>query len=337
MVMLYSNQHQLVIAIILASFVIYVVHVFVFPLYDATPRPSAEFRALLSLEKSLCKSNLKPLKVPPAWKTHCPRDGIVTVAQGGRLGNQIWEYASVWALARRTGLEAYVPRCISRSLGEAFERLSVPPLAYVGHCPAPRGSVVRGLDAWNNTGQSILLPRYAALPELVLAWAADIRRELTFRPALRERARRRLAEAAERVGKRRSVFVAVHVRRTDYRGYLWRTRTAALAEPSYFIRAMNYFERKYRNAIFIVLSDDPEWCSAHLARGRPNVRVLSDADSSAAKDLALMAACNHSIIDYGTFGVWGAILAGGETVLYNISRHSSLRVGQLLPHWKVMG
>ena len=33
------------------------------------------------------------------------------------------------------------------------------------------------------------------------------------------------------------------------------------------------------------------------------------------EDLALLAACNHSIISYGTFGMWAAILAGGEVLL----------------------
>ncbi|XP_077294470.1 galactoside 2-alpha-L-fucosyltransferase SEC1-like [Arctopsyche grandis] len=332
--MLYSNQNQLVLAIILASFVIYVVHVFIFPLYDASPKSNDEYRGLLSLEKTLCKSNLKPMKVPQAWRGHCPRDGIVTVAQGGRLGNQIWEYASVWALARRTGLEAYVPRCISKSLGDAFEKLSIPPLAYVGHCPAPREQPVSGLEAWNHTGQSILLPRYAALPELVLSWTADIRKELSFKASLRERARRVLVAVGEQLPHPPRVYVAVHVRRTDYRHYLWRTRTATLAEPSYFHKAIAYFERKFKSVLFVVLSDDPAWCEERLSEGRANVRVLSG--GAAAEDLALMAACNHSIIDYGTFGVWGAILAGGETVLYNISRHSSVRVGQLLPHWRIM-
>ena len=32
------------------------------------------------------------------------------------------------------------------------------------------------------------------------------------------------------------------------------------------------------------------------------------------EDLALLAACNHSIISYGTFGMWAAILAGGEVL-----------------------
>lgn len=116
---------------------------------------------------------------------------------------------------------------------------------------------------------------------------------------------------------------------------MWRTRTVSLAEPDYFHRAIDYFERKFADVLFAVLSDDPAWCERHLAAGRDNVKVLSG--SKPAEDLALMASCNHSIIDYGTFGVWGAILAGGETLLYNVSRHSSLRVGSLLPHWRVLG
>lgn len=32
-------------------------------------------------------------------------------------------------------------------------------------------------------------------------------------------------------------------------------------------------------------------------------------------DLALLAACNHTILSYGTFGQWGALLAGGRTVI----------------------
>ena len=32
-------------------------------------------------------------------------------------------------------------------------------------------------------------------------------------------------------------------------------------------------------------------------------------------DLALLAACNHTILSYGTFGMWAALLAGGRTVI----------------------
>ena len=31
-------------------------------------------------------------------------------------------------------------------------------------------------------------------------------------------------------------------------------------------------------------------------------------------DLCVLAACNHSIHTYGTFGQWGSLLAGGQVV-----------------------
>ena len=33
------------------------------------------------------------------------------------------------------------------------------------------------------------------------------------------------------------------------------------------------------------------------------------------EDLALLANCNHTIMSFGTFGMWGAMLAGGNVVL----------------------
>ena len=39
-------------------------------------------------------------------------------------------------------------------------------------------------------------------------------------------------------------------------------------------------------------------------------------DTLSGTDLALLSAANHSILTYGTFGMWGALLAqGGEVVI----------------------
>ena len=32
-------------------------------------------------------------------------------------------------------------------------------------------------------------------------------------------------------------------------------------------------------------------------------------------DLAVLSMCNHTVLDYGTFGLWAALLAGGRIVL----------------------
>ena len=37
--------------------------------------------------------------------------------------------------------------------------------------------------------------------------------------------------------------------------------------------------------------------------------------SSPEEDLALLSSCNHTVVGYGSFGLWGAVLAGGEVVI----------------------
>ena len=32
-------------------------------------------------------------------------------------------------------------------------------------------------------------------------------------------------------------------------------------------------------------------------------------------DLAVLSLCHHTVLDYGTFGLWGALLAGGRIVV----------------------
>lgn len=126
------GQNLLGLAIVLAVLIILLVHVTVLPLYEVVPgRPRR--RVLGDHEQSLCSTNIKPVRLRLKHAL-CPRDGIVTVAQGGRLGNQMWEYASVWAVARRTGLEPFVPRCLLRVLDEVFADLSVPGMGAIAHC-----------------------------------------------------------------------------------------------------------------------------------------------------------------------------------------------------------
>lgn len=326
--MINTNQNLLFIATILALCVITFVHIFLFPLYDVNAKHGAT-KTFLDFGKSLCTSNYKYRKVPK--RSLCPQYGIVTIMQGGRLGNQMWEYASVWALARRTGLEPYVPRCIKLKLDQVFDSLSVPTFDEIAHCPVDMSRFVKSLDSWNYTNQSIVLPRFSIQPDLVLMWVQDIIQEFTFKKRFVDKSQRILRHAGRRF--KSDTFVGIHIRRSDYILYLWRKYTVRPAEDAFYFRAMAHFEAKYANVLFVAVSDDPKWCIEKFSR-KSNVYVVNKSgQNSPAQDLALLAACNHSIFDYGTFGVWGAILAGGETVYYNLSQHSSAKVGQLLPKW----
>ena len=53
-------------------------------------------------------------------------------------------------------------------------------------------------------------------------------------------------------------------------------------------------------------------------------------------DLALLSSADHSILTYGTFGMWGAMLAGGETVMpasHNVTKEQKEIVEADLKGW----
>ncbi|XP_015513870.1 galactoside 2-alpha-L-fucosyltransferase Sec1 [Neodiprion pinetum] len=334
--MSHAQQHVLASAIVLALIVVLGIHVFLFPMYSSNPR--IRRIKFSEYEQPLCHTNLKNVRIPVEWKNQCPKYGIVSAVQAGRLGNQIWEYASVWAIARRTGLEAFMPRCILKTLEEHFEHLSIPPLSYIGQCTLDGGQVVNSLDQWNSTEQSIILPKYAAHWSIVLDWLEDVRREFTFKPKLRMNAEIVLKEAAQQHNLSDPTFVGIHVRRTDYIDYLWKTRKVRAAPVSFYHAAMDHYERKYRNVVFIVASDNIGWCKYNLKRKKSKINFISEPDEKGpGKDLAILSSCNHSIIDYGTYGSWGAILAAGETVVFNVTEYFSTLMAEVLPNWRVMG
>ncbi|XP_048523989.1 galactoside alpha-(1,2)-fucosyltransferase 2 isoform X3 [Dendroctonus ponderosae] len=259
----------------------------------------------------------------------CPKEGITSmIFTHGHTGNQMWEYASVWAVARRTGLEPYVPRCIRNRLKEIFDMLTVPGFEDIAHCPVEFKTFVNSIEEWTSTNQSIILPRYTLQPELVLTWVQDIRQEFHFNKEIRNKAQRVLLDLSRKLPRKEYTFVGVHVRRTDYQGYLDRKYGEKLVTKAFFINAMNYFNSKYSNCLFIYVSDDPGWCSKQFGRMK-NVFVASN-ENSPAEDMAILSYCNHTIYDYGTFGEWGALLAGGETIYLNMTQNMRKGTGKFM-------
>ena len=107
-----------------------------------------------------------------------------------------------------------------------------------------------------------------------------------------------------------------------------------MVKPDFFLRQMNVFRNKYKPVMFVVVSDDTEWCERELHGD--DVVVIRN--KSPEQDLAIMAACKHSIIDYGTYGIWGAIFSGGDTFVYNLtdSKDAAFEMASLLPNWHIV-
>jgi len=104
--------------------------------------------------------------------------------------------------------------------------------------------------------------------------------------------------------------VGVHVRRADYHQYskFWMPE---LLNETFYLSAMSYIRSKHESVSFLILSDDQDWCRAHLKA--PDVFYITG--NPPAVDMAIMSLSNSTIIDYGTYSLWGAILSGGEVVI----------------------
>ncbi len=105
----------------------------------------------------------------------------------------------------------------------------------------------------------------------------------------------------------------------------------------FFDLAFATYRRELANPIFVVASDDRQWCEKAFDK---HDDVVITNKNSALFDFALLASCNHSIYDYGSFGFWTSVLAGGKTILakgWSNITHPLLRAIEKYPppNWRL--
>jgi len=59
-------------------------------------------------------------------------------------------------------------------------------------------------------------------------------------------------------------------------------------------------------------------------------------NNSPEQDFAIMSSCNDSIIDYGTYAVWGAMLSGVDTFVYTLTNSGAFVLALLFPDWYIV-
>ena len=135
---------------------------------------------------------------------------------------------------------------------------------------------------------------------------------------------------------------SVHVRRTDYIDWIKDRYKGQEVGKEFFLQTIQDFLTEDPSCLFLVTSDDLDWCRENLKHPR---LVFPDLPSSSVdpvvRDFILMTQTNHSIYDYGSFAFWGAVLAGGRTRLAgNYSRLSHSVLLSLnkhpIPDWTVV-
>ena len=286
-------------------------------------------RWLLTLRWNLPAAPASPAAlsaVPPhsaasAAIAGCPRGRFVTINAAGRLGNKLCQYASFWSLQLEDtrAQPAWILPEMHDALSPPFSGLSLPTLPRI--CVQHYSSSFWTVSYHKFGNVEDLGP--ADVPLLLSDNPCDLRRfnrhrqalfqQLAFRAEVLQEAQRRLRQhtAALCRGPPHCTYVAVHVRRTDYKAYLGQMYNSTLVGEQYLTRALELCRRRYPRPVFVVCSDDLPWVRQRQL-GPDVVIAGSTGADSPGRDMALLAQCNHTVVTHGTYGYMSAFLAQGD-------------------------
>lgn len=104
-----------------------------------------------------------------------------------------------------------------------------------------------------------------------------------------------------------SLLVFVHIRRGDY--LHWPSREfPAVLDLAWYERAMKSIQDEYKNALFILISDD----RFYLRDVFEESEKLVISENSPEIDMALMSLCHSGILSASSFAWWGAFFAASN-------------------------
>ncbi len=216
----------------------------------------------------------------------------------GRLGNQLFQIALLFAIRERHGHDFFLPRN-GEPVWDCFD-LAIPTAG-----PAPTHRFAEAFGSCNfdprvfeqpdGTGFDGYYQSYRYLEE-----SSDLLvRFLRF--GARHRAFSEAMLHAYRTRHRRPV-VSVHVRRGDYVNPGYEDHWGDLAGDGYYQKAV---EAIGDDVVYVVFSDDVAWCRRALPLGASRVE---HAEFDHGASLCMMTGCDVNVVANSSFSWWGAYL-----------------------------
>ena len=251
----------------------------------------------------------------------------------GRLGNLMGLYAIIYSFGRLYGSTGYVEGAMWATLHKYFPNITLQSLK-----DAPAGAkwedityqqAPAKLECQPGEGGEPRFFRITNYPDrngidVFHPFYDDIRTEFRFSEELQRKAQEFLWYAR---GNRSSVtFIGFHVRRTDYQAYIHKAYNSSLPDDLYFNKTLTYYRERFPDALFIVCSDDLNYVAKQMkAKQNDDIVIAGNRDiGDPGRDMALLSACNHSVVTVGTYGFWGAYLAGGTVLVPEQQTHLSM-------------
>ncbi|HEY7107394.1 MAG TPA: alpha-1,2-fucosyltransferase [Acidimicrobiia bacterium] len=259
------------------------------------------------------------------------RRPYLVVEYHGRLGNQLFEFASCFGLARAAGAEL---RSLNGSVKE--DDLLVRELLGSGYREATKAQLLAvGIFPWSNSWKKLwqaltqrLVNRGRILfgrgPGLVVLWEPASR----YLPELRElhlpvcirgylQSEQFFADCADEIVEALhwppanpvlpagiGASVGMSFRRGDFNSLGWSLPL------SYYDEALALVLGKVPNATLVLFGDDQDFVQLAADRFRRSIPVIDalEIGSDPISQLALLSRCDHCVISNSSFAWWGAWL-----------------------------
>ncbi|XP_060552855.1 galactoside 2-alpha-L-fucosyltransferase Sec1-like [Ruditapes philippinarum] len=235
----------------------------------------------------------------------------------GRIGNQMFQIASLIGIAYKYDITPLIPATFS--LNTIFDMPNVEnntsTISNVVKCKEKKYAVYYNCKHEIETGKNISLYGFLQSWKYFYRCLDLIKIVFKIKPKYSISAQKFLS----RVSFNGYKSVCIHVRRGDMTSAAHQKKGYTVAGLEFIEKAKQFYKYKYSKVQFIVISDDKAWC-------RNNIKTAYVSNlSSPAEDLALMILCDDVVVTSGTFGWWGALLSGGTTVFFDqFPRHGSV-------------
>ena len=234
------------------------------------------------------------------------------IGYDGRLGNQLFQYAVCYTLAKKLGVEFVIPKKNVDNIKldgcwNYADDTYIPYVFRMYDCFNITANVVEDIivknvfkephfhytELINEIVDSTSVEGYYQSEKYFIEYKNDILKEFTFKSEILNKAKSIINDFAD------NEIVAVHVRRGD----AVINPVFSLIDMEYIQSAINNFSDKEYN--FLIISDDVKWCKEVFPDGG-NIKISNGENDFV--DLCLMSLASHNIIANSSFSWWGAYL-----------------------------
>ncbi len=237
------------------------------------------------------------------------------IGTNGRFGNQMFQYAALFALARKRSSDFAIPDLADGKPYEiltAFPKLSAKKLdsnsldsvSLVGQYREPSFSydpnfnlLIDNIDLWG----------YFQSEHYFSEFRNELLGEFRFDENVLDNSSKKIANIRSKMEC--DHLCAVHIRRGDYLNLShYHTNLGA----NYYNPSIQHISQNFENVGFLICSDDIGWCIDSFPKS-DNI-IFSNADSQY-EDMCMMSKCDLHIIANSSFSWWGSWLSESKCTI----------------------